>query len=46
MAGIGAGIWLSQHFALRQEFRYQTYEDGLNRKLDLMVATTSLGFML
>lgn len=47
--GVGLGFWMSQHFSMRVEGRYQTYEDRIYsgaRKQELTVFTASLGFLL
>ncbi len=48
-AGIGSGIWLSQHFATRLEVRYQAFEDLIgtaNRKQNIIQGMVSFGLLL
>lgn len=48
-AGVGMGLWLSQHFSTRLEVRYQTYEDQIYsgaRQLDQTIVSGSIGFLL
>lgn len=48
-AGLGLGFWLSQHFSIRFEGRYQTYADQVytgSRNLNLIVGTVGLGVLL
>lgn len=48
-AGAGIGFWLSQHFSLRSELRYQGYSDKLytgSRDINLVVGTIGLGVLL
>ncbi len=48
-AGIGVGLWWSQHFTTRLEYRYQTYDiqryDGTD-SLDTSVAGLQIGYIL
>jgi outer membrane immunogenic protein len=48
-AGLGIGFWMSQHFTMRTEIRYQTYADQVytgSRNLNLIVGTLGLGVLL
>jgi outer membrane beta-barrel protein len=48
-AGAGIGFWVSQHFSIRSEVRYQTYEDTIysgSRKIDTVVGQIGIGLML
>ncbi|MBX2988665.1 MAG: outer membrane beta-barrel domain-containing protein [Bdellovibrionaceae bacterium] len=50
-AGVGVGIWASQHFTIRGEVRYQNYKDylptnGATRNIHAGVASVGMGFLL
>jgi len=48
-AGTGVGVWLKNHFSMRGEVRYQTYEDQVftgPRDVNLVVSTLSIGLLL
>lgn len=48
-AGLGTGIWLSQHFSTRLEARYQSYEDQVrtgSRDQNMTIVTATIGFLL
>lgn len=48
-AGVGLGMWFTQHLSSRIEARYQTYEDRAfdqTRNLDFTVISASIGVML
>lgn len=47
--GGGVGLWFTQHFTTRMEFRYQTYTGKYKdtpRRLDLTVASLQMGWLL
>ncbi len=48
--GLGVAFWLSQHFSMRLEARYQgykdTFDDGTSRQMNLTMLTLGVGFLL
>jgi outer membrane immunogenic protein len=48
-AGAGLGFWVTKHFTVRSEIRYQNYQDKIYsgaRKIDTVVGQLGIGFML
>lgn len=48
-AGGGVGFWVNQHFTIRSEIRYQTYQDKIysgSRKIDTVTGQIGIGLML
>jgi outer membrane beta-barrel protein len=48
-AGIGVGLWMSQHWTARGEIRWQTYQDEIisgSRQIQGVVGTVGLGYLL
>lgn len=49
VGGLGIGAWISKHFSVRAEARYQKYEDQLvtgSRNLDTVVGSLGIGYIL